>query len=92
MKTISKQEFINEYWQKKPALIKSGFNDFVDPISPDELAGLAMEECIESRLISNHNNEWQAHHGPFEDFELLTPKIVPCWCKLLTTGTLRLPV
>lgn len=74
VKTLSKQEFINEYWQKKPALIKSGFNDFIDPISPDELAGLAMEECIESRLISNHNNEWQAHHGPFEDFELLTPK------------------
>ncbi|MCF6455414.1 cupin domain-containing protein [Pseudoalteromonas sp. MMG024] len=74
VKTLSQQEFINEYWQKKPALIKSGFADFVDPISPDELAGLAMEECIESRLISNHNNEWQAHHGPFEDFELLTPK------------------
>lgn len=74
VKILSQQEFINEYWQKKPALIKSGFADFIDPISPDELAGLAMEECIESRLISNHNNEWQAHHGPFEDFELLTPK------------------
>ncbi|MFY8349526.1 JmjC domain-containing protein [Pseudoalteromonas sp. SSM20] len=71
--TLSQQEFINQYWQKKPALIKSGFADFADPISPDELAGLAMEECIESRLITNHNNEWQAYHGPFGDFELLTP-------------------
>ena len=33
-----------------------------------------MEECIESRLISNHDDKWQAHHGPFEDFSLLTPE------------------
>ena len=35
--------------------------------SPEELAGLAMEECIDSRIIANHKTE----HGPFESFEVL---------------------
>ncbi|MDP2635750.1 MULTISPECIES: cupin domain-containing protein [unclassified Pseudoalteromonas] len=70
--SLSEQEFLNQYWQKKPLLIKQGFRDFEDPLDANELAGLAMEESIESRIITNQNNDWQAHHGPFEDFELLT--------------------
>jgi 50S ribosomal protein L16 3-hydroxylase len=73
IKTLTTDEFIKQYWQKKPALIKAGFAHFNDPISPEELAGLAMEECIDSRIVTNQKNEWQAHHGPFDDFELLTP-------------------
>lgn len=69
---LSEQEFLSHYWQKKPLLIKQGFKDFVDPLDANELAGLAMEESIESRIITNNNNDWQAHHGPFEDFQLLT--------------------
>ena len=70
--SLTEQEFLKEYWQKKPLLIKQGFRDFEDPLDANELAGLAMEESIESRIITNQNNDWQAHHGPFEDFELLT--------------------
>ncbi|KTF18345.1 cupin domain-containing protein [Pseudoalteromonas sp. H105] len=70
--SLSKQDFLKEYWQKKPLLIKQGLRDFQDPLDANELAGLAMEESIESRIITNQNNDWQAHHGPFEDFELLT--------------------
>ena len=40
--------FLDTYWQKKPTLIKQAFIDFQDPIMPDEVAGLAMEEEIES--------------------------------------------
>ncbi|KPZ59570.1 50S ribosomal protein L16 arginine hydroxylase [Pseudoalteromonas sp. P1-13-1a] len=69
---LSEQEFLNQYWQKKPLLIKQGFTDFKDPIEAEELAGLAMEESIESRIVTNHNNDWQAYQGPFEDFEKLT--------------------
>jgi len=71
---LSEQEFLTQYWQKKPLLIKQGFNNFEDPIEAEELAGLAMEQSIESRIITNHQNDWQTHQGPFEDFELLTDK------------------
>ncbi|MEZ7278816.1 JmjC domain-containing protein [Pseudoalteromonas sp. 68 DY56-GL68] len=70
--SLTQEQFLAEYWQKKPLLIKQGFKDFADPIEPEELAGLAMEESIESRIVTNHSDDWQAYHGPFEDFSLLT--------------------
>ncbi|RZQ51425.1 50S ribosomal protein L16 arginine hydroxylase [Pseudoalteromonas phenolica] len=69
---LTHAEFLKEYWQKQPLLIKGGFTDFEDPIEPEELAGLAMEEDIESRLITNHDDKWESYHGPFEDFSQLT--------------------
>ena len=56
-------EFLAQYWHKKPTVIKAGFSDFVDPISPDELAGLAMEEEVDSRYIANADGQWSAQHG-----------------------------
>ncbi|GLS91846.1 50S ribosomal protein L16 arginine hydroxylase [Psychromonas marina] len=65
-------DFLDTYWQKKPTVIKQGFSDFNDPILPDEIAGLAMEEEIESRLVyQDGNQQWQAECGPFESFERL---------------------
>lgn len=69
---LTREEFLQHYWQKQPLLIKQGFSDFADPITPEELAGLATEECIESRIVNNHDNQWQAHHGPFAEFDLLS--------------------
>ena len=67
---LSIEEFLSQYWQKKPLLIKAGFKSFVDPLEPEELAGLAMEEGIESRIVTNANG-WQCISGPFEDFSAL---------------------
>ena len=57
---LTHTEFLKEYWQKQPLLIKGGFTDFEDPIEPEELAGLAMEDDIESRLITNHDDKWES--------------------------------
>ncbi|MEF1290334.1 ribosomal protein uL16 3-hydroxylase [Vibrio sp. M260118] len=66
-------QFLSEYWHKKPTVIKAGFKNFVDPITPDELAGLAMEEEVDSRFVTNKENQWTAQHGPFNQahFETL---------------------
>jgi len=71
---MSQNEFLTKYWQKKPVVIKQGFKNFIDPISPDELAGLAMEETVESRLVYKKGEEWQAEFGPFEQYEHLGEK------------------
>ncbi|MBS9781439.1 MAG: cupin domain-containing protein [Gammaproteobacteria bacterium] len=63
------EEFLQEYWQKKPVIIKGGLTDFVNPLEADELAGLAAESNIESRLISYNNNQWNAESGPFENYD-----------------------
>jgi 50S ribosomal protein L16 3-hydroxylase len=68
---MSQNEFLTKYWQKKPVVIKQGFKNFIDPISPDEFAGLAMEETVESRLVYKKGAKWQADFGPFEKYEHL---------------------
>ncbi|WP_420598358.1 cupin domain-containing protein [Neptuniibacter sp.] len=66
---ISLEVFLRDYWQKKPLLIRNAFPDFVPPVSAEELAGLALEEEIESRLITQSDDgaDWQLQHGPFEE-------------------------
>jgi len=73
---LSQQQFLDQYWQKKPLLIRQAFTDFISPISPEELAGLACEEEIESRLIEERgqdSNTWQVTCGPLteDDFARL---------------------
>lgn len=69
---FSLQEFVQNYWQKKPVVIKSGFADFVDPITAEELAGLSLEEDVDSRFISNADDSWVAEHGPLEEDKFST--------------------
>ncbi len=64
-------DFIERYWQKRPVVLKRGFAQFIDPISPDELAGLAMEDEVDSRLVSHLDGKWQVSHGPFESYDHL---------------------
>ena len=70
---LTPEKFLNEYWQKKPLIIKGAFNNFQDTISADELAGLAMEQEIQSRIITkkfeDNQYKWQVNHGPFESFD-----------------------
>lgn len=60
--------FLAEYWQRKPLLIRQAIPGFSSPIDANELAGLAMEEYIESRLIIENKEAhcWDLHCGPFE--------------------------
>ncbi|MDT3274754.1 cupin domain-containing protein [Shewanella sp. SP2S2-4] len=62
-------QFLSEYWQKKPLLIKKAFPQFEDPISADELAGLACEEEISSRIVVTKDDNWEVVQGPFEDYD-----------------------
>ncbi|WP_349570176.1 cupin domain-containing protein [Azotobacter salinestris] len=65
---ISTREFLRDYWQKKPLLIRQAIPGFETPISPDELAGLSLEEEVESRLIIEHGSHpWELRRGPFDE-------------------------
>jgi len=64
-------EFIQQYWQKKPCLMRQAFANFQSPVSPEELAGLACEEGVHSRLVIEKDAEtpWQLSYGPFSEDE-----------------------
>ncbi|MFJ2982164.1 MULTISPECIES: JmjC domain-containing protein [unclassified Pseudomonas] len=65
---ISAREFMRDYWQKKPLLVRQAFPDFESPIDPDELAGLALEEEVESRIVLEHGaHPWELRRGPFNE-------------------------
>lgn len=68
------EDFLKNYWQKKPLLIRSAFPNFESPLSPDELAGLACEDFIESRIICEDDSEakWNLENGPFEESRFAT--------------------
>ncbi|MES2674430.1 MAG: cupin domain-containing protein [Pseudomonadota bacterium] len=62
------ETFLRDYWQKKPLLIRNAFPNFESPIDGDELAGLALEEEVESRLIlEKGKTPWELQHGPFAE-------------------------
>ena len=58
-------EFLADYWQKKPLLIRDAIPDFVSPIDGDDLAAMSLESEIESRLIIG--DDYQLEHGPFDE-------------------------
>jgi 50S ribosomal protein L16 3-hydroxylase len=68
---LSTGEFLSRHWQKKPLLVRGAFPEFVDPLTPDELAGLAMEQGIKARLVFEKGRRpWQLFHGPFSESRL----------------------
>ena len=60
-------DFLANTWQTKPRLIRNAFPNFINPMSPEDLAGLACEAEIESRLITEANGKWQTSHGPIAE-------------------------
>ncbi len=53
---MSVARFLREHWQKEPLLVRGAFPRFRDPITPDELAGLACEDGVESRIVESHGS------------------------------------
>ena len=68
-----------DYWQKKPLLIRQALPGFICPLAPEEIAGLALEEEVESRLVIETpkpagplHSEWHLEHGPLPDERFAT--------------------
>lgn len=68
---LTPDQFLAEYWQQKPLVIRQGFKSFQDLLSADELAGLASDELVESRRVFHKDEQWQAEFGPFESYDHL---------------------
>ena len=60
------QRFLDETWQRRPLLIREAWTDWSNPLEPDELAGLACEAEVESRLVRHTApGQWELEEGPF---------------------------
>ena len=62
-------DFLRDYWQKRPLLIRNAFPDLVSPMTPEDLAGLACEDAALSRIVAHDRSRdaWMLRHGPFAE-------------------------
>jgi len=75
---LTAAEFLRDYWQKKPLLVRGAFPGLADLLEPEELLELAETDDVESRLIiENSDPAWEVREGPFH---------ATTWRKLPDTG------
>lgn len=59
--------FLRDYWQQRPLLIRNPWAEWRNPLEPNELAGLACEEAVESRLITKDGDALKMESGPLPE-------------------------
>ncbi len=61
--------FMREHWQKKPLLVRGALPGMRDPLTPEELAGLACEDGVESRIVRERGGArpWEVTWGPHHE-------------------------
>jgi len=73
--SLTVQEFLDEYWQKKPLLVRGAWPGFENPLPPPAFLRLSEREDALSRLMVKHEgvHNWELREGPFEatEFESL---------------------
>lgn len=72
--SLTPQDFLERYWQKKPLFLPRALPQMSPVIDDDELAWLATEDDVESRLIftegRGRQTVYRMEHGPFTEARL----------------------
>lgn len=66
---LTAERFLTEFWQQRPVLIRQAFPSIKPLLEHDELAGLALEAHVESRLIRNktEQSQFELKRGPLTE-------------------------
>lgn len=70
---LSVKQFLSEYWQKKPLLIRNAIPNFSGLLDPQQLISLACMPDAQARLVVQKNNKWLLYQNEFSpnDFTIL---------------------
>lgn len=73
---LTVKEFLRDYWQKKPLLIRQAVPGFKGLLGKDDLIKLACRDDAQARLITCQRNIWALRNEPFRpgDFVGLSKK------------------
>lgn len=71
---MSPEQFLRDYWQQRPLLVRGAFPDFVAPLDANDLAGLACEPIASARIIVHDpaSDGWTLEIGPFDEDRFTT--------------------
>ena len=76
---ITAEQFLAEYWQKKPLLVRNALPEIANLLEPNDVMELALDENITARLIKQKDkdpNQWSVKSSPLikADFQKM-PKL-----------------
>ncbi|WP_407412141.1 JmjC domain-containing protein [Acinetobacter sp.] len=76
---ITAEQFLAEYWQKKPLLVRNAMPEIVNLLEPHDVMELALDENVNARLIKQKDrdpNQWSVKSSPLikADFQKM-PKL-----------------
>lgn len=76
---ITAEQFLAEYWQKKPLLVRNAMPEIAGLLEPDDVLELALDENVTARLIKQKDrdpNQWSVKSSPLlkADFQKM-PKL-----------------
>jgi 50S ribosomal protein L16 3-hydroxylase len=63
---LTVNEFLRDYWQKKPLLIRQAFPSFGGLLDPQRLIALACTEDVQARLVTQQRGKFELQQEPFE--------------------------
>lgn len=88
---IDQRRFLDEYWQKKPLLLRQAFPGFITPLPADELAGLSLEPETNGKLIiQDDQGAYHLEYGPFDE-DRFTSLTGNQWSLLVTDVEKHIP-
>lgn len=72
--SLSVNEFLRDYWQKKPLLIRGALPQFNGLLSPKQAVELACTEDVQARLVTQKNDQFDLKQSPLsaKDFKGLS--------------------
>ena len=76
---ITAEQFLAEYWQKKPLLVRNALPEIANLLEPNDVMELALDENVSARLIKQKDkdpNQWSVKSSPLTkaDFQKM-PKL-----------------
>lgn len=91
---LTAAEFLRDYWQRKPLLVRQAIPDFESPLSADELAGLSLEESVESRIVLEHGKtrgKCAVARSRRRTTSTCRNRTGPCWSRRSTSSSRKSP-
>ncbi|MDO8206968.1 MAG: cupin domain-containing protein [Gallionella sp.] len=72
--SLSVNEFLRDYWQKKPLLIRGALPQFSGLLTPEQAIKLACTEDVQARLVKQQHGQFELEQSPFtaKDFKGLS--------------------
>lgn len=62
---LSAEQFMREYWQKKPLLVRQAIPVFTPLLTQSDLAELTARKDVESRYVKGEGRNWKLENGSF---------------------------